>query len=637
MASPRLRRIILWTGLPVLAVVVLVAVWSWSWFIPLIERQASAALGRPVSIGDLDVDLGRVSEVVVGDLRIDNPEGYPTDPPFATVPRLALRVDVWEYIRSRRIVIPDITVDRPAVNLLARAEGDNNYTFGNGQTDIDNQTPEESAPPVIPEIGALRVREGRVHAKLDPLRSDMELKIETREPEGQPASLHVTADGRYAGQPITGELVGGAVLSLRDENSPWPIRLNLANGPTKVALEGTVRDPLRFGGANIRLDFSGPDAALLTPLTGVPIPATPAYRLAGKLDYGEGAFRFSDIDGKLGNTDIAGSIAVAPKSPRPEVTAALRSRRVDLTDLAGFIGGTPEGKAKPAQNRGRVLPDTKISVPRLRFADVHLTYDAGQIRGQAMPLDDMHVKLDIVDGAIALKPMRFGVGKGRIDGNFDLAPDGETLSLNGRVEFQRVDLSRLMGVTPMGEGQGAIGGRANIQTRGRSVAEMLANGNGALTLGMAGGDLSALLVDLSGLQIGNAVLSALGLPSRTRVQCFVADMGLRRGVVQTKTLLIDTDDSLISGSGEVDLKAEKLNYALRTEAKNFTVGSLPTDILLRGTFSNPAVRPEMVELGARAGAAVGLGIIALPLAILPTIQFGIGEDHRCEGLVKRAR
>jgi uncharacterized protein involved in outer membrane biogenesis len=114
-------------------------------------------------------------------------------------------------------------------------------------------------------------------------------------------------------------------------------------------------------------------------------------------------------------------------------------------------------------------------------------------------------------------------------------------------------------------------------------------------------------------------------------------MGLRRGVVQTKTLLIDTDDSLISGSGEVDLKAEKLNYALRTEAKNFTVGSLPTDILLRGTFSNPAVRPEMVELGARAGAAVGLGIIALPLAILPTIQFGIGEDHRCEGLVKRAR
>ncbi|KAA2213438.1 AsmA family protein [Teichococcus oryzae] len=637
MASPRLRRVMLWTGVPVLALVVLVAVWSWAWFIPLVERQASAALGRPVTIGDLDVDLGRVTELVVGDLRIASPEGYPDDQPLAIVPRLAVRIDVAEFIRSRRIVIPDITVDQPMVNLIARAERDNNYTFGSGRADADGQPPADGAPSALPEIGALRVRDGRVHAQLAPLRSDMQLRVETREPEGQPASLHVTAEGRYADQPITGELVGGAVLSLRDENSPWPIRLNLANGPTEVALDGTVKDPLRFGGANIRLDFAGPDAALLTPLTGVPIPATPPYRLAGKLDYADGAIRFSDIDGKLGNTDINGTIAVVPRDPRPVVNATLKSRRVDLEDLAGFIGGAPKGKPEPAPNRGRVLPDTKVSVPRLQFADVHLTYDAGQIRGQAMPLDNMHVKLDIVDGAIAVHPLRFGVGQGRIDSQFDLSPAGEALALKGKVDFQRVDLSRLMGVTPMGEGQGAIGGSARIETRGRSLAEMLGQGDGGLTLAMAGGNLSALLVDLSGLQIGNAILSALGLPSRTRVQCFIADMALRRGTVSTRTMLIDTEDSLISGRGEIDLKAEKLDYALRTEAKHFTVGSLPTDILLRGTFSNPVVRPEVLELGARAGAAVGLGIIALPLAILPTIQLGIGEDNRCEGLVRRAK
>ena len=51
----------------------------------------------------------------------------------------------------------------------------------------------------------------------------------------------------------------------------------------------------------------------------------------------------------------------------------------------------------------------------------------------------------------------------------------------------------------------------------------------------------------------------------------------------------------------------------------------------------PDELPDPVELGARGGAAVGLGIIALPLALLPTIQLGIGEDNRCEGLVRRAR
>jgi len=46
------------------------------------------------------------------------------------------------------------------------------------------------------------------------------------------------------------------------------------------------------------------------------------------------------------------------------------------------------------------------------------------------------------------------------------------------------------------------------------VADILGHGNGALKLFMTGGDLSALLVDLSGLQFGNALLSSLGLPKR---------------------------------------------------------------------------------------------------------------------------
>ncbi|MXP65711.1 AsmA family protein [Roseomonas sp. M0104] len=634
MFSPRARRLMLWTGLPLLAIVLLVLFWSWAWFIPLVERQASAALGRPVHVGGLDVNLGRVPEVVLTDLRIDNPEGYPADPPFAAVPRLSLRVDAWAFLRHRQIILPAITVERPAVRLLARGEGDNNYTFPFAQA--AEGSPAEPGPQ--PQIGALRVLQGEVHASLDPLGAEMQVAVETQDAPGAPSRLHAKATGTYAKQPITAELLGGAVLSLREAGNPWPVRLDLANGPTQVRLEGTVQDPLHFAGANLQLNLRGPDLALLSPLTGVVVPTTPPYRLSGKLDYAEGQIRFTGMEGVLGHSDLAGDVAVEPRGTRPIVRATLRSRRVDLEDLAGFVGGTPENKPKPRRVGGRVLPDTPVNLPRLRAADVHLNYDAGQIRGRAMPLDNMHVKLDIVDGAIALHPLRFGIGKGSIDGNFDFAPvEGGGLKAKGEVKFRQVDVSRLMGVTPLGEGQGGIGGAARVETQGRTLAEMLGRGDGGLTLAMAGGNLSALLVDLSGVQIGNALLSALGLPARTRVQCFVADMDLRKGVLSTRTVLLDTEDSLISGMGEVDLGKERLNYTLRTEAKHFTVGSLPTDILLRGTFADPSVRPEVVELGARVGAAVGLGAIALPLAILPTIQFGIGEDNRCEGLVKRAR
>jgi hypothetical protein len=50
---------------------------------------------------------------------------------------------------------------------------------------------------------------------------------------------------------------------------------------------------------------------------------------------------------------------------------------------------------------------------------------------------------------------------------------------------------------------------------------------------MTGGDLSALLVDLSGLELGNAILSALGMPERTPVECMITDFALQKGLLNT--------------------------------------------------------------------------------------------------------
>ena len=50
MAGRRGKRWLVWLGAPLLLVALLVAFWSWDWFIPLAEARASAAIGRPVKI-----------------------------------------------------------------------------------------------------------------------------------------------------------------------------------------------------------------------------------------------------------------------------------------------------------------------------------------------------------------------------------------------------------------------------------------------------------------------------------------------------------------------------------------------------------------------------------------------------------
>jgi hypothetical protein len=109
----------------------------------------------------------------------------------------------------------------------------------------------------------------------------------------------------------------------------------------------------------------------------------------------------------------------------------------------------------------------------------------------------------------------------------------------------------------------------------------------------------------------------------------VADLPLRRGVLSTRALLLETEDAVIEGRGVVDLRRERVEIRLRTESKRLTVGVLPVPLLVSGTLKAPSAAPDRAE-----GAGGG---IAGAIAALPTVRFGVGDDPRCDGLLRRAQ
>ncbi|MBK1659493.1 AsmA family protein, partial [Paracraurococcus ruber] len=500
-----------------------------------------------------------------------------------------------------------------------------------------------------PRIGALHIRDGQVHAAIAGLQADFAVTLNTEDPapgSGDDPALLAEARGTYAALPIAARFRGGAVLNLRDADRPWPVDLQLTNGPTRVTARGTVRDPVKLAGADVRLEVRTPDMALLSPLIGVPITRTPPFQASGRLDYRAGSFRFTDVQGRVGSSDIAGAYTVSTGA-RTVFTADLRSRQVDLADLGGLIGGTP-GRAGEAgqtaeQRREiarraaspRLLPTTAISVPSLKKANMHVRYRADAIRGEGMPFDGLELVLDIEDGVIRLHPGKFRVGRGEIAADATLTPQPNgAVRAAADIALRRMDISRLMQAAGAG-GAGTLGGTGRIESTGRSLSELLGNGDGGLTIVSVGGNLSALLADLSGLEFGKALLSALGVPDRTEIECLIGDFGLTNGALRVNTLLLDTDSHVVTGSGVAGLGREVLDLRLRTDSKRFSIGSLPTSIAITGSFKNPSIAPEAGELAARAGAAVGLGVLFAPLALLPTIQLGVGENSQCERLTQR--
>jgi len=620
----------------ILAVAALILLWDWDWFIPLVEAQASSAIGRRVTIGHLHVQLGRNTIVTADDVVIANPDGFPTAEPLANIGALSVTASVMDYIRHGSIVLPDISIDHPDIAATALPDGRNNFTLAFRSSGNSSAAP--------PQIGNLSITDGKARV-IDPaIKSDLALGIATfAATSDRPAELVVTTAGTYAGQKITGKFVGGALLSLRDAKHPYPVDLHAANGATKVSLVGTVENPLNFAGARLKLTFSGPDMEQLFPLTNVPFPHTPPFSIAGDLDYAKPTFHFHNFTGRVGSSDLSGDIDEKAEGGKPDVTMNLVSHRLDLADLGGFIGAPPGKTSTPdetasqkaaitaASKQKTLFPSTPLNLPRLRAADIHLRYTGEHIQNRFTPFDNLRVTMDVVDGRITLHPLDFGVGQGQIASTIDLDPGAhDIVHANAKIRFRDINIARLMEATHTFKGQGLIGGDADIDTYGNSLASMMAQGNGELKLILvSGGNLSALLIDLTGLEFGNALLSALGVPNRANIECFVTDLPMHAGIVDTKVLLLDTNEARLIGKGSIDFRNQTLDYSITTRSKHFSIGSLPGPIDITGPLGDPSIRPG-AEVVARAGVAAGLGVLLTPLgALLPTIQFGTGEGNAC--------
>jgi uncharacterized protein involved in outer membrane biogenesis len=601
---------------------------GWKVAIPLLETRASAAVGRQVKIESLEVHPGRTATIVLHGLRIAGPDGFNV-PDVATADRVTVVFEAATWFRTRKIVLPRIEIEQPSLDLIQTGLGHDNWTFPALAADPNGSSM---------EIGDLVITGGAGHLEVAEPAADVALTFATGGPQGE-RTLIVDAQGMYARQPISVKAVGGALLNLTETDKPYPVDITLANGPTRATVKGTVKDPLAWAGAELSLTLSGPDMELLYPLTGIPIPKTPPYTVSGKLDFANNRVAFSGIKGKVGSSDLNGALDVDLRGARPLLTGALNSRQVDMQDLAGFIGSEPGRTSTPGQTARQIedvrraeanpklLPTRTISVPKLLSMDIHIQYRGDKVVGKDAPFDAIAVTLDINAGHIRLDPLHLAVGGGTVAGYIDLNPIGNALNADVDVRMAHVNLGGFLAKAGLGSGQGPVNGLIRLKGRGASMAEIVGHGEGAFQIVMpAGGQVNALLIDLSGGEVPSALLALIGIPSKESIRCMVADFVLHDGILASRMLAVDTADHIVTGGGRIDLTKELVEMHLRTDAKHFTIGKLGAPIAIYGPFKKLSYGLDADAIFRDAG---GLGLLFPKSAILPTIAFGVGDDSPC--------
>lgn len=639
-------RLLAWTGgvllAPVVLVVLFIMLFGWNWLRAPIERMTLDRTGRALVIrGDLEVALGWPSpRMRAEDVTFENP-AWAKEKHMVVVDAVEIAVDLPQLLR-RKIVFTEVLLERPVVFMEQGSQGRKNWLLDRDQRD-------ESAHI---RIDRLTLDDGRLGYDDAGQKTSIRSELSTSGSEAAVASMTFTAQGIYKGLPLKGRGSGGAVLGLRDERTPYALKADFTVGRTAVKVDGTVTSLLMLSAVDMRLALRGDSLAQLFPLLGITFPETRAYATEGHIVHGDRTWRYDKFTGRIGDSDIGGTVQVNTGGNRPAIKAELTSRLLDIADLGPLIGARPDAvrraegaapppaqAAAPTPAQARVLPDMPFKTDRWSSVDADVTLKATTIRrAKALPLENLVVHLTLRDSVLTLHPVDFGVAGGHLVAAISLDGRNNPIKARAQVRARKLLLAKLFPTVALNKTSiGQVDGAFDLTGTGMSVGRMLASADGKAEIVVANGQISKMMMEKVGLHLWEVLVLKVTGDNLVRLRCGVADFAVKNGVMSAEALVFDTEVTTILGTGTVDLGQEKLDLTLHQKTKETSPVAFRSPIHVRGTFAQPVVAVDKGRVAARAIGAIALGMIAPPLALIPLIDAGPGKDSDCGQRVRDAR
>lgn len=621
---------------------------DWNRFKPWINDKVSEAAGRSFAInGDLSFRWERPPEQQAGwrrfvpwphlraeSITLGNPDWARTGPVMARVGQADATFNPLALL-TRTISVWTLVLNDGKVTLEKSKDDRNNWTFG--------QEEEEDQPSAWTfSLHSLAIKNGNLRYVDPAKKADATARIDTS-PDG---TVNFTLGGTFNDEPVGGDGKAGGLLTLMKRDVQYPVEATLIVGETTITADGRLTDPAHPTALDVKLRILGASMADLFPISGLVLPETPKFstegRVIGTFKPDDIRVRYEKFTGKVGGSDIAGTLEYLHRSPRPLLRGEVVSAMLRLTDLRALVGTDEEANKEREEAKippGKVLPVAPFRTERWGKMDVQVKFSGKKIvRDKALPIDHLETNVTMENGLLSLAPLNFGIAGGRL--TTELMIDGRDDPAKARMKVSARGL-RLKELFPEVESMqasiGQVNGDAALSATGNSFATLLGSANGEVKSLISQGSISKFILEAAGLNIASAVAAKLFGDRQVQLNCMAADFGVTDGVMRTRLFLIDTTDATITAEGNINFAEETINLTIRPESKGVRVISLRSPLYVDGAFKNPDFGVDKGVVAAKAAAATVLGVAAAPAAaLLALINPGPAEDSPCVPLLREA-
>ncbi|QAU35937.1 AsmA family protein [Janthinobacterium sp. 17J80-10] len=646
-----LTRILVGVVALLVLIPLLLSVINWNFAKPWISERVSEATGRAFAIhGDLVLSWRKPAQTEVGwrrllpwphlrahDLELGNPLWATTGPTMAKVPQVDFVLNPLALLQ-KKVSVSGLILTEPDLVLELGKEGQNNWTF-------KKKDASQAPSPWQLDLRDLSLNEGTVRL-VDPVRkADVTTRIDTLDD----GSIVWKISGKLDKDTVSGDGKAGALLSLQERDTRYPVEAQLKVGNSTLVARGTLTNPRHISALDVQLKITGASMAHLFPFSGIVLPDTPRFstegRVVGSLARDNFHLRYEKFTGKVGNSDIGGTLEYLRKEPRPLLRGEVVSNHLSLKDLGALVGSDSAEEKKKRGDKTRQPPDKVLPVAQFRSErwdkiDAQVRFTGKKIiREESIPIDDLVTTVRLDNGALSLAPLNFGVAGGRFNAELDIDGKREPARARMQVTARGIQLNRLFPkAESMRASLGQIHVNAALSASGNSLAALAASANGEIKGFITEGTISKFILEAMGLNLGSLVVTQIFGDRQVRLNCLAGDFSVKDGLMQARTFVVDTEDAIIGVEGQINLARETLGLTILPESKGLRVISLRSPLHVRGTFKQPDVGVDKGIVAMKAGAATLLGTLATPLAaLLALINPGPDQKSPCAQLLAMAK
>ncbi|MCW8307482.1 AsmA family protein [Acidiphilium sp. PA] len=481
-------------------------------------------------------------------------------------------------------------------------------------------TQADQATPGLPTISNASLTAGR--SDLDTWRKGLSISSLNATMTSLDQPLSIALAGAYQGKPVGLEGTAGPLGPILTAALDIPIPQSAARGTVGAAgaterfavnlaakvgnaqfgVAGGIASPEKLAGVALKITAQVPNLAHLSDLAGQPLPAWTNIGLSGLLTDpgGQGLSRAVGLESLAVTADqgqFGGAFSLT-QGATPDLQAVINAPRIDLTALLRAMpkpataGATaPQATVPPsATQAGDLIPATPLPFGLLRRGNGNVELTIGQLMYDGATYDAITAHGLLHDGVLNVRPITAELPGGSITGTVAIDAKANPPRVHVTEAAPAFRLAPLLTVLGLPNSAAAtVQLYANLAGQGNTPRGIAATLNGTLGVSTVNGEIDGTLLD----RLFGSSLSAVGLPASmvgaqgpVMVRCFAGRLDARNGLANVRALTLDSSRMYLTGTGSLDLGAERLNLILRPTVRVGT-GSAPIPISVSGTFAHP--------------------------------------------------